>query len=264
MTEWGLYLALGAFAGLLAGLLGVGGGLIIVPVLAVLFVQQGVASDVIMHLALGTSLASIVFTSLSSIRAHQQRGAILWPQFRQLTPGILFGAALGGWVASIMTTAWLKPLFGVFELAVALHMLSSVQPHAHRALPGKLKMTGAGSIIGLISSLVGIGGGTLTVPLLVWHSVAMRQAIATSAACGLPIAIAGSLSYIFNGWQQPLLPQHSLGYLHLPALIGIVSSSILFAPLGAKLTHSLPVATLKKIFGVFLLLLAIKLLLSEL
>lgn len=264
MSAWVLYLALGAFAGLLAGLLGVGGGLVIVPVLAALFLQQGVASEVIMHLALGTSLASIVFTSLSSIRAHQQRGAILWPQFRQLTPGILLGAALGGWVAGMLTTAWLKPLFGLFELAVALHMLSSVQPRAHQPLPGTLKMTGAGSIIGLVSSLVGIGGGTLTVPLLVWHSVALRQAIATSAACGLPIAVAGSLSYIANGWGQALLPAHTLGYLHLPALLGIVTSSMLFAPLGAKLTHSLPVSLLKKIFGGFLLLLAIKLLLSEL
>jgi hypothetical protein len=264
MSAWVLYLALGAFAGLLAGLLGVGGGLVIVPVLAALFMQQGVASEVIMHLALGTSLASIVFTSLSSIRAHQQHGAILWPPFRQLTPGILLGAALGGWVAGIMTTAWLKPLFGIFELLVALHMLLSIQPRAHRSLPGKLSMTGAGSVIGLVSALVGIGGGTLTVPLLVWHSVALRQAIATSAACGLPIAVAGSLSYIANGWGQPLLPAHTLGYLHVPALLGIVTSSMLFAPLGAKLTHSLPVSLLKKIFGGFLLLLAIKLLLSEL
>jgi uncharacterized protein len=267
MIDWGLtlgmYLTLGAFAGLLAGLLGVGGGLIIVPVLAALFLHQGVAAEVIMHLALGTSLASIVFTSLSSIRAHQQRGAILWPRFRQLTPGIVFGAALGGWLAGMMTTAWLKPLFAVFELGVALYMLSAVQPHAHRPLPGQAKMSAAGGIIGLVSSLVGIGGGTLTVPLLVWYSVAMRQAIATSAACGLPIALAGSLSYIINGWQQPLLPAHTLGYVHLPAFLGIVISSILFAPLGARLTHSLPVATLKKIFGGFLLLLAIKLLLSE-
>lgn len=250
-------------AGLLAGLLGVGGGLIIVPVLAALFIQQGIASDIIMHLALGTSLASIVFTSLSSIRAHQQRGAILWPQFRQLTPGILLGAAVGGWLAGMMTTAWLKPLFAVFELGVALHLLLSIETHAHRALPGTIKMTAAGSTIGVVSSLVGIGGGTLTVPLLIWHSVALRQAIATSAACGLPIALAGSISYIVIGWQHALLPEHSLGYVHLPALLGIATSSILFAPLGAKLAHNLPVAILKKIFGGFLLLLAVKLLLSE-
>jgi uncharacterized protein len=263
MPEWSLYLALGAIAGLLAGLLGVGGGLIIVPVLAVLFVQQGMASDIIMHLALGTSLASIAFTSLSSIRAHQKHGAILWPAFLQLTPGIMLGAALGGWVAGMMTTAWLKPLFAVFELSVALHMLLSVETHAHRPATSRAGMTGAGGIIGLISSLVGIGGGTLTVPWLAWNSVPLRQAIATSAACGLPIAIAGSISYIINGWQQPSLPAHTLGYVHLPAFIGIVISSMLFAPLGARLTHSLPVATLKKIFGGLLLLLGIKLLLSE-
>ncbi|MDQ1363538.1 MAG: uncharacterized protein QG652_1399, partial [Pseudomonadota bacterium] len=220
------------------------------------------ASDVIMHLALGTSLASIVFTSLSSIRAHQQRGAILWLPFRQLTPGIVIGAAAGGWLAGMMATAWLKPLFAIFELGVALHMLSSIQPHAHRPLPGNIKMSGAGGLIGLVSSLVGIGGGTLTVPWLVWHSVALRQSIATSAACGLPIALAGSLSYIINGWQQPLLPEHALGYVHLPAFSGIVISSMLLAPLGARLAHSLPVAILKKIFGVFLLLLALRLLLA--
>ncbi|HEX5636345.1 MAG TPA: sulfite exporter TauE/SafE family protein, partial [Gammaproteobacteria bacterium] len=242
---------------------GVGGGLIIVPVLAALFALHGVASDVIMHLALGTSLASIAFTSLSSLRAHQKHHAILWPAFRQLTPGILLGAAFGGWLAGMMTTAWLKPLFAVFELGVALHMLSSVQTHAHRSMPGWAGMSGAGGIIGLVSSLVGIGGGTLTVPWLAWNSVPLRQAIATSAACGFPIAVAGSLSYIVNGWQHASLPTYTLGYVHLPAFIGIVISSVLFAPLGARLTHSLPVPILKKIFGGLLLLLGIKLLLSE-
>lgn len=263
MLEWSLYLALGATAGLLAGLLGVGGGLIIVPVLAALFVQQGIAGDVIMHLALGTSLASIAFTSLSSIRAHQKHRAILWPAVVQLTPGIMLGAAFGGWVAGMMTTAWLKPLFAVFELGVGLHMLASVTTVAHRPAASPAGMAGAGGVIGLVSALVGIGGGTLTVPWLVWNSAPMRQAIATSAACGFPIAVAGSVSYIVNGWQQPLLPETALGYVHLPAFIGIVISSILFAPLGARLTHNLPVTTLKKIFGALLLLLGIKLLLSE-
>ena len=261
--DWGLYLALGAVAGLLAGLLGVGGGLIIVPILAALFVQQGVSGDIIMHLALGTSLASIVFTSLSSIRAHQQHGAILWPAFRQLTPGILIGAACGGWLAGIMSTAWLKPLFAVFELAVGLHMLSSLKPQAQRNLPGPIQMSSAGGVIGAVSSLVGIGGGTLTVPYLIWHSVNLRQAIATSSACGFPIAVAGSLSFIVNGWYNTLLPTHSLGYVHLPALIGIAISSVLLAPLGARLTHRLPVAVLKKLFGGLLILLAVKLLISE-
>jgi len=263
MIDWGLYLVLGAFAGLLAGLLGVGGGLIIVPVLAALFLLQGVPGDIIMHLALGTSLASIVFTSLSSIYAHQRHGAICWPPFRQLTPGIILGAAVGGWLAGQMSTSWLKPLFALFELGVGLHLLLSVETHAHRNLPSPARMTGAGGVIGMVSSLVGIGGGTLTVPFLVWHSVSIRQAIATSAACGLPIALAGSLSFIINGLQQPLLPEHTLGYVHLPALLGVAISSVLFAPLGARLTHRLPVTMLKKILGGLLLLLAAKLLLSE-
>ena len=260
----GSYLLLGACAGLLAGLLGVGGGLIIVPVLAVLFLQQeGLPGDIIMHLALGTSLASIVFTSLSSIYAHQRHGAICWLPFRQLTPGIILGAAVGGWLASQMSTSWLKPLFALFELGVGLHLLLSVATHAHRTLPGPARMTGAGGVIGMVSSLVGIGGGTLTVPFLVWHGVSIRQAIATSAACGLPIALAGALSFIINGLHQPLLPEHTLGYVHLPALLGVAISSVLFAPLGARLTHRLPVTMLKKILGGLLLLLAAKLLLSE-
>lgn len=261
--DWGLYLTLGAFAGLMAGLLGVGGGLIIVPVLAGVFAQQGVDPAIIMHLALGTSLASIVITSISSVRSHHQHRAVLWPVFWQLTPGIVLGAGLGGLLAGHLSTGLLKPVFALFELGVGLHMLFHRTPQQHRPLPGRAVMAGAGGVIGWVSSLVGIGGGTLTVPFLVWNSVNLRQAIATSAACGLPIAIAGSLAYIVSGWRHELLPKQTLGFVHWPAFFGIIVASMLFAPLGARLTHSLPVATLKKIFGGFLLLLAIKLLLSD-
>jgi uncharacterized membrane protein YfcA len=261
--DWGLYLALGAFAGLMAGLLGVGGGLIIVPVLASVFARQGVDASIIMHLALGTSLSSIVITSISSVRSHHQHQAVLWPVFWQLTPGIVLGAGLGGLLAGQLSTGFLKPVFAVFELGVGLHMLLHRPPQQHSPLPGKAVMATAGGVIGGVSSLVGIGGGTLTVPFLVWNSVGLRQAIATSAACGLPIAIAGSLAYVVSGWHHTLLPGHTLGFIHLPAFFGIILASMLAAPLGAKLTHRLPVATLKKIFGGFLLMLAIKLFFSE-
>lgn len=258
-----LYLLLGACAGLLAGLLGVGGGLIIVPALAALFVLQGLPNDIIMHLALGTSLATIAITSISSIRSHHQHQAVLWRAFLQMTPGILIGAWLGGWLASQMTTQWLKPVFALFELSVGLYMLSGIQVPSHRTLPGIRGMSSAGGFIGVISAIVGIGGGTLTVPFLVWNGTPLRFAIATSAAIGLPIAIAGSLAYIMSGWQAAALPEHTLGYVHLPAFLGIILSSAIFAPVGARLTHRLPVHTLKRIFAFFLLLIAIKLLISE-
>ncbi|TNF36098.1 MAG: sulfite exporter TauE/SafE family protein [Gammaproteobacteria bacterium] len=258
-----LYLLLGAFAGTMAGLLGIGGGLIIVPALAAIYVSQNLPGDIIMHLALGTSLATIVITSISSVRSHHRHQAVLWPVAARLAPGILIGAWLGGWLAGQLTTAWLKPIFGVFEILVALHLLSGKQVEEHERLPGPLIMNSAGGVIGTISAIVGIGGGTLTVPFLVWHGTAIRKAIATSAACGLPIAISGSLSYAVAGWGNPQLPDHVLGYIHLPAFVGIVLTSALFAPLGARLTHRLPVQLLKKIFAVFLLLVAAKLLTSE-
>ncbi len=263
LDELGLYLILGAFAGTMAGLLGIGGGLIIVPALAAIFVSQNLPGDIIMHLALGTSLATIVVTSLSSIRTHHSHHAVLWPIVRQLAPGILIGAWLGGWLAGQMTTAWLKPIFGIFELLVALHLLSGKQVEEHKNLPGPVVMNSAGGLIGMISAIVGIGGGTLTVPFLVWNGTAIRKAIATAAACGLPIAVSGALSYAVVGWGLPQLPEHTLGYIHLPAFLGIIITSALFAPLGARLTHRLPVQSLKKIFAFFLLLVAAKLLTSE-
>ncbi len=256
----GLYLATGAFAGVIAGMLGVGGGLIIVPILASLYASQGMASDIIMHLALGTSLATIVITSISSIHAHHKHQAVLWPIFWKLTPGILIGAWAGGWLATLIPSSSLKHVFAIFELAVAIQMISGSQIDQHRSLPDSLATNSAGGFIGGISAIVGIGGGTLTVPFLLWNSINMRNAIATSAACGLPIAIAGSLSYMVAGWDNSLLPENTLGFVHLPAFLGIIIASVLFAPLGAQLAHRLPVKTLKRVFAVFLFVVAGKLL----
>jgi uncharacterized membrane protein YfcA len=255
-----LYLLLGAFAGVMAGLLGVGGGLIIVPVLAWIYQQQGVAPEVIMHLAIGTSLATIVFTSISSVKAHHARGAVLWQVFWTLTPGIIIGALLGAAIADYLPTKELSIFFGLFELFVALQMALSLKPKPNRNLPGKVGMSGAGSIIGAVSSIVGIGGGSMTVPFLVWCNVQVQKAIATSAACGLPIAIAGTVGFIVTGSNTENLPNYSLGYVNGLSLLGIVATSVLFAPLGARLAHALPADKLKKGFAVLLFLLAVKML----
>ena len=260
MIEWLIYLATGAFAGLLAGLLGVGGGLIIVPVLALSFAAQGMADEVLMHLAVGTSLATIIFTSLSSVYAHHRRGAVDWQAFRAMTPGIVLGALLGAVIARWLPTLSLRYLFGVFELFVAVQMLLSMKPAPHRGLPGNWGMSGAGTVIGTLSALVGVGGGTLTVPFLLWCNVTVQRAIATSAACGLPIAVAGTSGFVITGWGNAQLPLWSSGYLYWPALLGVISASVLFAPLGAKLAHRLPSVVLKRLFSLLLLGLALRML----
>ncbi|HEY0721806.1 MAG TPA: sulfite exporter TauE/SafE family protein [Gammaproteobacteria bacterium] len=256
------YLLLGVAAGVLAGMLGVGGGLVIVPVLLWLFALQGFDGGVVMHLAVGTSLATIVFTSLSSIRAHHRRGAVLWPVVAQLTPGVILGAWLGAAVANLLPTSSLRTLFAGFELLVAGQMAFEYAASPHRQLPGRFAIGGVGLCIGTVSAVVGIGGGTLTVPFLTWCNVAMRNAVATSAACGLPIALAGAIGFVVSGWHHPALPAASSGYLYWPALFGIALTSMLFAPLGARLAHTLPVRTLKRFFALFLALLGIRLLLA--
>ncbi|MEW6646749.1 MAG: sulfite exporter TauE/SafE family protein [Pseudomonadota bacterium] len=262
MAEWLIYLTLGAFAGTLAGMLGVGGGLVIVPVLVWVFAGLAFDHGVIMHLAVGTSLATIVFTSLSSVRAHHRRGAVQWPAVWQLLPGIVLGVFLGALLAEGLPTAALRNVFGVFELLVAAQMGFSLLPEAHRALPGRIGMSAAGTVIGGVSAIVGIGGGTLTVPFLLWCGVAMRQAVATSAACGLPIAVAGAVAFAWTGSGNAGLPAQAVGYLYLPALFGIAVSSILFAPLGAWLAHSLPTTALKRFFALFLALLGVRMLMG--
>ena len=263
VNEWLIYLALGAFAGTLAGLLGVGGGLIIVPVLAWSFARHGIDHGVIMHLAVGTSLTTIVFTSLSSVRAHHRHGAVRWQAFRQLVPGIVVGAWLGAAVADLLPTSAMRVVFGVFELVVAVQMGFALLPEGHRELPARLGMALAGTVIGGVSAVIGIGGGTLTVPFLVWCNVSMREAVATSAATGLPIAVAGAVGFVVTGWSAAALPPNAVGYLYLPALAGIVATSILFAPLGARLAHTLPTRALKRFFALLLALLGLRMLLMS-
>jgi uncharacterized membrane protein YfcA len=253
-----LYLATGVFAGLASGLLGVGGGLIIVPVLYAIFSAQHLPGEHVMHMALATSLATIIVTSISSTYAHHKKQAVIWPVFFLLAPAIGIGAWLGGLSASGIKTELLKPAFGIFELFVALHLLWNRQSPRHQRALSKLKSALGGFVIGMVSAIVGIGGGTLTVPFLHWHNVAIRNAVATSAACGFPIAVMGAASYIYAGWPLANLPEHTLGYVHLPAFSFIIITSFIFAPVGAKLAHRLPEKNLKQGFAVFLLLIAFK------
>jgi hypothetical protein len=258
MIDLPIYLALGAVAGLLAGMFGVGGGLIIVPVLAWVFVGQGMHTDVIMHLAIGTSLASIWLTALMSIRAHHRRGAVVWPLVRRLTPGVVVGALAGAFFADLLPTHALKRIFGVFELLVAAQMLLVGRYDAHFDPPGRAGLTAVGSLIGAVSALIGIGGGTLTVPFLVWCRIPTIQAVATSAACGLPIAVAGALGFIITGWQVPQLPDWSSGYVYWPAWLGIVLASSLSADWGVRVAHRLPAGRLRQGFALLLAAIGLK------
>jgi uncharacterized protein len=247
-----MYLVVGLIAGVLAGLLGVGGGVVIVPLLVFCFVKQGVQPDQIMHLALGTSLASIIFTSISSFMSHHRRGAVDWSIVRRIVPGILIGTFLGTFVAARLSSGFLKVFFCVFLYVVATQMLLNKKPKPTRELPETGGMFGVGSVIGVVSALVGIGGGSLSVPFMIWCNVAAHKAIGTSAAIGFPIAVAGAFGYIVNNINGIGLPEFSLGYVYLPALAAIVCASVFTAPLGARLAHALPVDKLKRVFALFL------------
>ena len=257
-----LYLALGALAGTLAGLFGIGGGLVIVPVLIFSFGAQGFSADIAAHMAVGTSLATIVFTSLSSIRSHHVHGAIRWDIFRAMTLGIVFGALIGAWTASLLSGPALELIIGVFVIVVAVKMLFGFDPKPGRSVPGNKGLGVAGGVIGWASAIFGIGGGTLTVPYLSRCNIKMQHAVGISAACGLPIALAGALGNLWTGWSDPELPPHSLGFIYLPALFGIILTSVIFARVGANLAHRLNAILLKRIFAIMLVLIGLRFLLS--
>ena len=256
MSLFAAYIALGLLVGFVAGLLGVGGGLIIVPVLIALFQTYAIATGIEPQLALGTSLASIFFTSISSMRAHHRHGALEWSLVRRITPGILAGTLLGALLASQLSAYVLKLCFTLFLFYAATQMWLDFIPRPHRNLPGVAGTTLAGAVIGAVSSWVGIGGGTLSVPFMLWHNLPLHRAIATSSAIGLPIAVAGAIGYVLGGWDSVSLPEYSLGFVYLPALTGIVLGSVLTAPLGARTAHRLPVRPLKRIFALLLYVLA--------
>ncbi|MGH8752126.1 MAG: sulfite exporter TauE/SafE family protein [Burkholderiales bacterium] len=255
--EWVLiYLVVGALVGFLAGLLGIGGGLVMVPSLTYIFSAQHFPPEHLLHLALGTALASIMFTSVSSLRAHHQHGAVEWRIVRSMSPGIIVGTLSGSLLASKLSSSALAIFFAVFVYYAATQMLIEIKPKPARQFPGRLGMTAAGGVIGLVSSLVAIGGGVLSVPFMIYCNVRAHHAIGTSSAIGFPIAASGALGYIISGYFQQNLPHLSLGFVYLPALLWLVLASMLTAPLGAKLAHRLPVARLKKIFALLLFIVA--------
>lgn len=251
MEAVAFFIAIGALAGGLGGLLGVGGGLVVVPALTWWFGQGGTGGHAV-HLAVGTSLATIVLTASSSLWAHHRFGAVRWDVLRAMTPGIVIGAVAGAMLARGMSEPLLKRSFGVFALLVALNMALRWSPNPLRTLPGRLGLSTVGMIIGGISAMLGIGGGTLTVPFLVWCQVAIHQAVATAAGAGLPIAMTGAVAFMWLGRDVATLPAHSMGFVHLPAFVGIAAISVLAAPWGARLAHRLPQLALRRVFAVVL------------
>jgi uncharacterized protein len=254
-----IFPAIGALSGLLAGLFGIGGGLVIVPALNAVFAAGlvAMAPDARMHVAIGSSLAVIVFTAMTSVRAHHGYGAVLWPAVRGLAPGIVVGALLGAWLADLLATRSLEVVFGIFATLMALQIGfgPKVEPVAHGSLPGLPSYLGAGTVIGSVSALGGIGGGIMTVPYLAWHAVPLRIAIGTAAACTLPVALSGAVGYALAG-QGTAMPGWSTGYLYWPAIGVLALASMFTAPLGARLAHRLPVKQLRRLFALLLLIVA--------
>jgi uncharacterized membrane protein YfcA len=259
---------IGVFAGLLGGALGLGGGVVIVPPLIYLFHAMGFDDAVVAQMAVGTSLATIIVTAGSSVRAHHVAGFVRWPLAWRLAGGIVVGALLGAVVADRLSGAALTRLFGVFAVLIAAQMLLSRRRAVSAGdglperVPGGVGLAGVGSVIGGISSLFGIGGGSLTVPFLSWCRLPMQNAVAISAACGLPIALAGSAGFVATGWGRTELPPWSLGYVYLPAALAIVVTSFPMARVGARLSHRLPSAILRRIFAAVLIVIGVELILN--
>ncbi|MFN8750855.1 MAG: sulfite exporter TauE/SafE family protein [Betaproteobacteria bacterium] len=257
---WVVYPAMGLFAGFFAGLLGVGGGLILVSLMVIAFNAQGFPPDRIMHLALGTSMATIVFTSLKSARSHHAHGAVRWDIVRHSALGLMAGTIGGAAVAELLRSKWLAWVFTGFVVYSAVNMFLDLRPKPSRQLPGPAGMQATAAAVGVMSALVGAGGGFVSIPLMSLCNVPMRQCVGTSAALGLPIALAGVAGYLWTGWDKDHLPALSAGYVYLPALAGIVAGTFVTVPMGARLAHRLPVPRLKRVFAVVLTLMALKML----
>ncbi len=248
---------LGLVTGFLAGMLGIGGGMIMVPFVTAILTARAVAAPLAIKMAIATSMATIVFTSISSVRAHHKRNAVRWDIVKGLAPGIVLGAALASLgVFSVLKGSSLALLFALFVGFSATQMFLDKKPAPSQQLPGFGGLTGAGTLIGFLSGLVGAGGGFISVPFMVWCNVAIHNAVATSAALGFPIALANVIGYVVSGAGLADLPPYSLGYVWLPALLVIASCSVLTAPLGARAAHQLPVKKLKRVFALILYLLA--------
>ncbi len=264
-----IYLAAGVFVGFFAGLLGIGGGSVMVPILSLTFVKLGYSNEHVIHMALATSMATILPGAFASTRTHHAHKAVNWEVVKKMTPGILVGTLLGTVFAYFSSTAFLKYFFVGFMFFLAAQLVFGLKPivdkseaQANRTLPKTAGMVSFGALMGFVSSLAGIGGAVLTISFLTWCNVKIHEAIGTSAAVGFPIALAGTVGYVVTGMMDHDLPEWSLGYVYMPAFFGIAITSFFVAPIGAKLAHKLPVVVLKKVFMVFLVALAVKMAIS--
>lgn len=250
-------LALGCATGFLAGLMGIGGGMVLVPLLTLLLGWRGFGPDVLVKVAIATSLASICFTSVVSVRAHHRRGAVDWSVALVLVPGVVLGSLAGAHLAKVLTGAALAGVFAVFVAFSATQMFLDRKPKPARQLPQGPAMLGAGGVIGGLSALVGAGGGFISVPFMTWCNVPMHRAVGTSSALGLPIALAGTAGYMLAGRGLQGMPAHTLGFVHWPTLLLVSAASVFMAPLGVAAAHRLNVRQLKRVFAVVLYLLAL-------
>jgi uncharacterized membrane protein YfcA len=251
-----VFLVIGCVVGFVAGLFGIGGGLTMIPLLTLIFSYEKFPVDDILHIAVATSMATIVFTSIASVRAHNRHGAVLWPVFWKLAPGILIGSLVGPQIVSGMSTRLLSGVFALFTAYTATRLLRNKLPKASRELPGTFGLLMVGTGIGVLSSMVGAGGGFVSVPFMTACNVRLQNAVATSAALGLPIAVAGTVGFLIAGFRHPGLPPYTVGYIYLPALVAIVSASMLIAPIGVRLAHRWPVARLRNAFATLMYLVA--------
>ena len=254
-----LFSLLGIFAGFFAGLLGIGGGVIIVPGCVAIFQLMHLPANLWMHMAIASSLASVTVTATASVRAHQKHGTVLWTIARRLTPGIIIGISLGTYLGHLMTTTLLSNIFAIFIIIIAIRMGLNIQPHPEHTLPGWFGLSLFAIVMGISTGLLGIGGGILAVPFLARCNIPMTSATGTSAACTLVIGCLGTLNFIWHGWNTVTLPW-STGYIYWPAVLGISLTSVLLAPIGAKWTQRLPIPILKRTFALFLLLIGMQML----
>jgi uncharacterized membrane protein YfcA len=259
---WWAYLALGAFVGFFAGLLGIGGGAAMVPVLAFIYAAKGFGPGHVVHLALGTSMATILFTSVSSVRAHHGHGAVNWAMVKRMAPGIVIGTFGGALLASVLDVRLLSVVFTLLIYYIASQMFFGKKPEAGALPVNPADLHLKSALIGVISSLTATGGAALVVAWLVRRGIRIHEAIGTAAAIGWPLAAAGTAGYVLTGYARQGMPEWSVGYVYLPGLAGIVIASMLLAPVGAKLAHRTPGALLKKIFAAVLFVLATKMLVS--
>lgn len=261
--EWVFaFILLGTFTGFMAGLLGVGGGGIMVPLLTAIFLAQGMSVDSVIHLALGTSMASIIVTSFSSMRAHHANAGVVWPIVQRMTPGVIVGTFLATFVAAHTQSLYLAIFFVIFMAYLAVQMFLNKKPAPSHKPASSTELVAAGTGIGAISALMSVGGGGMTVPYLTWRNVEVKKAIGTSATMGFPISIAGTIGYLINGDANTATIAHTIGYVYWPAVSIMSLFSFFTAPIGARLAYRLPTATLKKLFGVLLIILSLRMLYS--